>query len=98
MNVVYKHKKEMNFIGFHTGIAPNEGYKKYPEFREREYATKYASLWQTMKPKTAIKQQFLKIEPVCMLSVLKIKKVSSIGLPDFTGVAMCQEMVEKVRQ
>ena len=28
MNVTYEHKKGLTFIGFHTEIAPDEGYQK----------------------------------------------------------------------
>lgn len=35
-------------------IAPDEGYKKCPEFWDKEYAEKYAKLWQTMNPETEI--------------------------------------------
>ena len=52
MNVTYEHKTELTFIGFHTAIAPDEGYEKCPEFWDREYNEKYARLWQTMKPET----------------------------------------------
>ena len=50
MNVNYEHKPAMTFIGFSTSIRPEEGYQKCPEFWDREYAQKYARLWQTMKP------------------------------------------------
>ena len=52
MNVTYEHKKELTFIGFHTEIAPVEGYKKCPEFWDKDYNEKYARLGQTMKPET----------------------------------------------
>ena len=29
MKVIYEHKNEMTFIGFHTEITPEEGYKKF---------------------------------------------------------------------
>lgn len=35
MNAIYEHKKELTFIGFHTEIAPDEGYKKCPEFWDK---------------------------------------------------------------
>ena len=50
MNIAYEHKPAMTFIGFSTSIRPEEGYQKCPEFWDREYAQKYARLWQTMKP------------------------------------------------
>ena len=50
MNTIYDHKGEMTFIGFHTEISPDEGYKKCPEFWDSEYYAKYAHLWQTMTP------------------------------------------------
>ena len=59
MTVNYVKKPEMTFIGFHTEIAPDEGYKKCPEFWDREYAAKYARLWQTMKPESEIEKAIL---------------------------------------
>ena len=59
MNVIYEHKSELTLIGFHTEIAPNEGYQKCPEFWATEYAAKYARLWQTMKPETPIEAAIL---------------------------------------
>ena len=59
MNVNYEHKDELTFIGFHTEIAPDEGYKKCPEFWDKEYNEKYANLWQTMKPKTPVEEAIL---------------------------------------
>ena len=53
MRVIYEHKNELTFIGYHTEIAPNEGYQKCPEFWDKEYAAKYARLWQSMKPETS---------------------------------------------
>ena len=32
-------------IGYHTEIAHDEGYKKCPEFWDKEYNEKYARLW-----------------------------------------------------
>jgi len=52
MNVTYEKKEAITFIGFHTEIKPEEGYQKCPEFWDKEYAAKYARLWQTMKPET----------------------------------------------
>lgn len=46
-------------FGFHTEIKPDEGYVKCPEFRDKEYAEKFARLWQTMKPETAIEVALL---------------------------------------
>ena len=59
MNVTYEKKNALTFIGYHTEIAPDEGYKKCPEFWDREYAEKYAHLWQTMKPETAVEAAIL---------------------------------------
>ena len=42
MNVTYEHKNELTFIGFHTEIAPDEGYRKCPEFWDKDYNEKYA--------------------------------------------------------
>ncbi|MDD6011462.1 MAG: hypothetical protein PUC33_01310 [Oscillospiraceae bacterium] len=47
MKVTYEHKPAMTFIGFSTAIRPEEGYQKCPEFWDKEYAQKYARLWQT---------------------------------------------------
>ncbi|MCQ2428628.1 MAG: effector binding domain-containing protein [Clostridia bacterium] len=59
MNVIYEHKNELAFIGFRTEIAPDEGYKKCPEFWDKEYNEKYAHLWQTMKPETPVEAAIL---------------------------------------
>ena len=40
MNVIYEHKNELTFIGYHTEIAPEEGYRKCPEFWDKEYNEK----------------------------------------------------------
>ena len=47
MNVTYEKKDAMTFIGYHTEIRPEEGYQKCPEFWDKEYAAKYARLWQS---------------------------------------------------
>ena len=44
MKFQYEHKPAMTLIGFSTTIRPNEGYIKYPEFWDKEYARKYARL------------------------------------------------------
>lgn len=59
MNVNYERKAAMTFIGFHTEIAPEEGYRKCPEFWDREYNEKYARLWQTMMPETPVEAAIL---------------------------------------
>ena len=59
MNAIYEHKNKLTFIGFHTEITPDEGYKKCPEFWDKEYAEKYARLWQTMKPETSVEAAIL---------------------------------------
>ena len=59
MNVTYEHKPAMTFIGFSTSIRPEEGYQKCPEFWDKEYAQKYARLWQTMQPETAVEAAIL---------------------------------------
>ena len=53
MRVTCEHKEAMTFIGFSTSIRPEEGYRKRPEFWDREYAQRFAHLWQTMRPETA---------------------------------------------
>ena len=59
MNVTYEHKPALTFIGYSTSIRPEEGYQKCPEFWEKSYARKYARLWQTMKPETAVERAIL---------------------------------------
>ena len=59
MTITYEKKEALTFIGFHTTIAPGEGYQKCPEFWEKEYAAKYARLWQTMKPETPVEEAIL---------------------------------------
>ena len=59
MNVTYEHKSAMTFIGYSTSIRPEEGNQKCPEFWDKEYAQKYARLWQTMQPETAVEQAIL---------------------------------------
>ncbi len=59
MDITYEKKDAMTFIGYHTEIRPNEGYQKCPEFWDREYAAKYARLWQTMKPETPVEEAIL---------------------------------------
>ncbi|MCI6432671.1 MAG: hypothetical protein MSA72_17760 [Lachnospiraceae bacterium] len=59
MKVTYEHKPAMTFIGFSTSIRPEEGYQKCPEFWDKEYAQKYARLWQTMKPESLIEKAIL---------------------------------------
>ena len=59
MNVCYEKKPAMTFIGYHTEIRPGEGYQKCPEFWDREYAAKYARLWQTMQPENAVEKALL---------------------------------------
>lgn len=50
MNYCLQHKDAFTVIGFSTYISPNEGYRKCPEFWDKEYTEKYARLWQTMQP------------------------------------------------
>ena len=59
MNTAYEHKNKLTFIGYHAQIAPDEGYKKCPEFWDREFTEKYARLWQTMKPETPVETAIL---------------------------------------
>ena len=54
-----EHREAMTMIGYHTEIAPDEGYVKCPEFWDLEYAKKYARLWQTMQPQTAVERAML---------------------------------------
>ena len=59
MNVTYEKKDAMTFIGYHTEIRPEEGYQRCPEFWDKEYAAKYARLWQMMKPENAVEKAIL---------------------------------------
>ena len=59
MKVTYEHKPAMTFIGFSASNRPEEGYQKCPEFWDREYARKYARLWQTMQPETPVEKAIL---------------------------------------
>lgn len=59
MRVTYEHKPAMTFIGYSTTIRPEEGYRKCPEFWDREYAQRFARLWQTMRPETALERAVL---------------------------------------
>ena len=59
MRITYEKKDALTFIGFHTRIAPGEGYRKCPEFWDKEYGVKYARLWQTMKPETPVEKAIL---------------------------------------
>ncbi len=59
MNVTYEHKNELTLIGYSTFIAPDEGYEKCPEFWDKEYAEKYARLWQTMQPCSEVEKAIL---------------------------------------
>ena len=59
MNVTYEKKDAMTLIGYHTEIRPEEAYQKCPEFWDKEYAAKYARLWQTMEPENAVEKAIL---------------------------------------
>ena len=59
MNAAYEHKPQMTLIGFSTITRPDEGYQKCPEFWDKEYAQKYARLWRTMQPETAVEKALL---------------------------------------
>ena len=59
MEVIYEKKKEMTFIGYHTEIRPEEAYQKCPEFWDKEYAAKYAKLWQTMESANAVEKAII---------------------------------------
>lgn len=60
MDVNYEKKPAMTFIGYHTEIRPEEAYQKCPEFWDKEYAEKYAELWQSMKPANEVETAILK--------------------------------------
>ena len=59
MKVTYEHKPAMTFIGFSTSIRPEEGYQRCPEFWEKEYAQRFARLWQTMRPENPLEAAIL---------------------------------------
>jgi AraC family transcriptional regulator len=59
MNVTYEKKNALTFIGYHTEIRPEEAYQKCPEFWNKDYAAKYARLWQTMQPENAVEKAVL---------------------------------------
>ena len=59
IDITFDKKEALTFIGFHTEIAPGEGYLKCPEFWDKEYAAKYARLWQTMTPETPVEEAIL---------------------------------------
>lgn len=90
MNITYEHKPAMTFIGFSTSIRPEEGYTKCPEFWDKEYAQKYARLWQTMKPETPVEAAILKTAWACLPSVTRRRALSNTGSPDFTRAVRCR--------
>ena len=59
MQVIYEHKLAMTLIGVSTTIRPGEGYVKCPEFWDKEYAQKYARLFETMVPETSMERAIL---------------------------------------
>ena len=59
MKLTYEHKPALTFIGFSTSIRPEEGYQKCPEFWEKEYAQRFARLWQTMQPENPLEAAIL---------------------------------------
>jgi len=59
MQVKLEQKPEMTFIGLSTEIRPEEGYVKCPAFWDKEYNQRFAHLWQTMKPETAVEKAIL---------------------------------------
>lgn len=60
MKLQYEHKPAMTLIGFSTMIKSGEGYVRCPEFWDKEYAQKYARLWQTKNPETPMERAILK--------------------------------------
>ena len=79
MNVKYEKKPEMTFIGYHTEIRPEEGYQKCPEFWDKEFAAKYARLWQTMKPETEIEKAILENEIGMFAICPEMKSCEKVG-------------------
>lgn len=90
MNEIYEHKNELTFIGYHTEIAPDEGYQKCPEFWDKEYAAKYARLFKTMKPETPVEEAIL-VNGIGMYAICPIVIWDlHTGLRDFTKAEMCR--------
>lgn len=54
METKYEHKPELTFIGFSAVFNHEEGYRKCPEFWEKEYYQRFATLCKTMKPQNAL--------------------------------------------
>ena len=59
MNVQYEHKPAMTMIGFSAMIHPDEAYVRCPEFWDKEYAQKYARLFQTGRAETPTEKAIL---------------------------------------
>ncbi|MBR5093936.1 MAG: DUF4298 domain-containing protein [Oscillospiraceae bacterium] len=59
MEIRYEKKDALVLIGFHTEIRPGEGYRECPAFWEKDYAQRYARLWQTMQPETPLEAAIL---------------------------------------
>ena len=87
-NVIYEHKNELTFIGFHTEITPDEGDQKCPEFWDKEYAEKYTRLWQTMKPETPMEAAIL-ANGIGMYAIwmIELKDGTHIGELCFKGLS-----------
>ena len=80
----------MTCIGYSSSIRPEEGCQKCPEFWEKEYARKYARLWQTMQPETAVEAAILE-NGVGLFAICDEKEApSNTGLTDFTRAARCR--------
>ena len=91
MRVTYEHKEAMTFIGFSTSIRPEEGYRKCPEFWDREYAQKYTRLWQTMQPETPVEEAILE-NGIGMFAICDEKEGSfEYWTPDYTRAARCRK-------
>ena len=90
MNMTYEHKPAMTFIGFSTSIRPEEGYQKCPEFWDKEYSQKYARLWQTMQPETAVEKAILE-KGIGLFAICDEKKAPlNTGLPECIRAARCR--------
>ena len=53
---VIRHHGEFTVIGYSIVIPNEEGFRKCPEFWDKEYSRRFARLFQTMKPETLEEQ------------------------------------------
>jgi len=67
-----EHMKAFKVIGLSKEIKAENGYRECPEFWDKEYAKRYARLWQTKKPENAEEQAVIDnkigLYGVCVMS------------------------------